>query len=64
MGYGKAPVESISTMVMIIIAAGLGLPVVIILFGGIYVCVKKAKKRNGYDELGDGRVNSSYPVVN
>lgn len=60
-GYGTAPVEAISTTVIIIIAAGLGIPVVIIIFGGIYVCIRK--RRNGYQKIDDGLTNS-YPNLN
>ncbi|XP_064608524.1 glycosylated lysosomal membrane protein-like [Liolophura sinensis] len=43
-GYGSPPIDSVSLLVIGIISAGLGLPVLIIMFGGIYVCVKKKKK--------------------
>ncbi|KAL4228254.1 hypothetical protein ACF0H5_013687 [Mactra antiquata] len=40
-GYGVPPADAISKLVIIIISAGLGLPVVLIIFGGIFVCIKK-----------------------
>ncbi|KAK6180494.1 hypothetical protein SNE40_012639 [Patella caerulea] len=45
-GHGAPPQDAISILVIGVISAGLGLPVVIILFGGIFVIVKKhmAKK--------------------
>ena len=66
-GYGKPPADSISTVVIIIISVGLGLPVVIILLGGIYVCAKKKDPkpvkplRNVQDEyqpIPNGQVDS------
>ena len=65
-GYGKPPADAISTVVIIIISVGLGLPVVLILAGGIYVCAKKkdptAKPlRNVQDEyqpIPNGKVDS------
>ncbi|XP_076465814.1 glycosylated lysosomal membrane protein B-like [Babylonia areolata] len=62
-GYGKPPVEGISTLVIVIIAAGLGIPVVIILFGSIYVCVRKQRRRGGYEVLGSG-VSATNPQMN
>ncbi|WAQ98930.1 GLMP-like protein [Mya arenaria] len=44
-GYGSPPADAISTVVIIIILAGLGLPIVIIIFGGIFVCMKKRSNR-------------------
>ena len=35
------PSDKISILVIIVISAGLGLPVLIIIVGGIYVCAKK-----------------------
>jgi hypothetical protein len=51
-------VETISTLVIIIIAAGLGIPVVIIIFGGVFVLCRRRKRTSGYEQIGDdGRVN-------
>lgn len=41
MGVGSPPVESFSPLVIIIMAAGLGAPLVLMLVGGIVVCVRK-----------------------
>lgn len=43
-GYGIPPQDKVSLMVIIIISVGLGIPVVIIIFGGIYVCAKRRKE--------------------
>lgn len=58
-GYGQPPVESVSLLVIIVIAAGLGIPVIIILLGGIYVCIKR-RRDLAYSKLES--VNS-YPQV-
>ncbi|XP_033121781.1 glycosylated lysosomal membrane protein A-like [Anneissia japonica] len=42
-GYGDPPVESVSQLVIIIISAGLGVPVLICIGGGIYTCIRKWK---------------------
>lgn len=62
-GYGVPPQDSVSTIVLIIISAGLGIPVVIIIFGGIFVCIKKRTAKpdkpllnvqsNGYQPISD-----------
>lgn len=62
-GYGEPPQDSVSTIVIIIISAGLGIPVVLILFGGIFVCIKKRSAKsdkpllnvqsNGYQPIND-----------
>lgn len=41
LGYGKAPEDKVSTLVLAVISAGLGIPVVLILFGGLFVCIKR-----------------------
>ena len=40
-GLGKPPNDSVSSLVMAVIFAGLGVPVVLILFGGLFICIKK-----------------------
>ena len=40
-GHGKPPNDSVSSLVMAVIFAGLGVPVVLILFGGLFICIKK-----------------------
>ena len=60
------PNDKISTLVIIVISAGLGLPVLIIIVGGIYVCAKKKKEpakslknvQEGYQPISNGRVDS------
>ncbi|CAC5378242.1 unnamed protein product [Mytilus coruscus] len=40
-GYGKPPMDVVSSLVVVVISVGLGIPVVLILFGGLFVCLKK-----------------------
>ncbi|XP_019969174.2 glycosylated lysosomal membrane protein [Paralichthys olivaceus] len=40
-GVGSPPVDSFSTMVVVIMAVGLGTPVILLLLGGLWVCVRK-----------------------
>ncbi|KAL3866128.1 hypothetical protein ACJMK2_043458 [Sinanodonta woodiana] len=61
LGFGAPPEEKVSTLVIIIIAAGLGLPVVIIIFGGIGVCVKK---QTGKQKKILQEVTRNYPGLN
>ncbi|XP_046332564.1 glycosylated lysosomal membrane protein-like [Haliotis rufescens] len=57
-GNGNPPTDKVSLLVIGVISAGLGIPVIIIVFGGIFVCIKKQRKKN-YRHLQD--VSSSYP---
>ncbi|XP_076657599.1 glycosylated lysosomal membrane protein A [Halictus rubicundus] len=45
-GYGTPPNEKFSYLVIMIISIGLGLPLVILIATGIYLCVRKLHKRN------------------
>ncbi|CAL1526093.1 unnamed protein product [Lymnaea stagnalis] len=58
MGYGKPPEDSISTMVIIIISAGLGIPVIIIIFGSIFTVVRRLRQRaTGYIAVRSDPIN-------
>ncbi|XP_028819100.1 glycosylated lysosomal membrane protein [Denticeps clupeoides] len=49
LGVGSPPLESFSPLVIAIMAVGLGTPLVLILFGGIYICIRKATHQpDGY----------------
>ncbi|KAK7492655.1 hypothetical protein BaRGS_00016134 [Batillaria attramentaria] len=63
-GYGAPPDETISLLVIIIIAAGLGIPVVLIIFGGIYVCVRKLRSRRGYRQMDNVADGGRFPPIN
>ncbi|KAG7205591.1 hypothetical protein KM043_007561 [Ampulex compressa] len=45
-GYGTAPEERFSYLVIMIMAIGLGLPLVIMLLVGLYICIRKMPKRH------------------
>ncbi|XP_067665535.1 glycosylated lysosomal membrane protein B-like [Haliotis asinina] len=57
-GYGNPPMDKVSLLVIGVISAGLGIPVIIIIFGGLFVCIRKQRNKN-YRQLQD--VSSSYP---
>ncbi|XP_055877937.1 glycosylated lysosomal membrane protein A-like isoform X2 [Biomphalaria glabrata] len=60
-GYGTPPADSISITVIITISAGLGLPVLIIIVGGIYSIIRKMRKRSsGYEPINAGSINRNY----
>lgn len=40
-GMGEPPADAFSTLIIIIIAVGLGTPLAIIIVGGVFVCVRK-----------------------
>ncbi|KAG5842786.1 hypothetical protein ANANG_G00181430 [Anguilla anguilla] len=42
-GVGSPPVDSFSPVVMVIMAVGLGTPMLLILLGGVYICVRKKR---------------------
>ncbi|XP_064204600.1 glycosylated lysosomal membrane protein [Anguilla rostrata] len=42
-GVGSPPVDSFSPVVMVIMAVGLGTPLLLILLGGVYICVRKKR---------------------
>jgi len=59
LGYGHPPADTISTMLIIVLAVGLGIPVVLIILGGIGVCYKRRRDSLlGYTNL------SSYEAIN
>jgi hypothetical protein len=60
LGIGKPPFDVISPTIVLIIAIGLGIPVVIILAGIVYTCVRKCRtRREGYEEI-----TGSYSEIN
>lgn len=40
-GMGTPPVDSFSPLVLSIMAVGLGTPLILILLGGVFVCIRK-----------------------
>lgn len=63
-GYGKPPEDTISTTVIVIIAAGLGIPVILIIFGGIYTIIRRMRGQSGYQQISNGSLSRSNPQVN
>ena len=45
-GFGQPMHDTMSLLIIIIISCGLGLPVLLIVFGGIGVVIKKHRERN------------------
>ncbi|XP_048883080.1 glycosylated lysosomal membrane protein [Brienomyrus brachyistius] len=51
-GLGSPPIESFSALVIGIMALGLGIPLVLILLGGVFVCVRKQRPvPQGYEPI-------------
>lgn len=45
MGYGTAPPEHLSMFVIIVACIGMGIPLLLLIAGGVYVFVKRARNR-------------------
>jgi hypothetical protein len=58
-GFGDPPQDRISFLIILIICIGLGIPVLLILAGCVYTCVRKFRHREGYTEITD-----SYSEIN
>ncbi|CAE1149655.1 unnamed protein product [Acanthosepion pharaonis] len=48
-GYGIPPAETVSTLAIAIISVGLGIPALLFVGGGIYLCLKR--RRNDYEPV-------------
>ncbi|XP_041367916.1 glycosylated lysosomal membrane protein B-like [Gigantopelta aegis] len=59
LGFGEPPADKISLLVIGVISAGLGIPVILIIFGGLFVFIRKQRSKQ-YKPLQD--VSSSYPA--
>jgi len=59
LGFGEPPTERISLLIILIILVGLGIPIVLIVAGTVYTCIKKHRHRDGYEEI-----TSSYSEIN
>ncbi|XP_055546017.1 glycosylated lysosomal membrane protein-like [Wyeomyia smithii] len=42
-GYGTPPVEQLSAFVLVVAGIGIGIPLALLIFGGLYVCIKKLR---------------------
>ena len=63
LGYGTPQYDRISFIVIITISLGLGLPVLFIAFGAVFVIVKKKPWQN-VARLLSGSRSGSYNIVN
>ncbi|XP_058823640.1 glycosylated lysosomal membrane protein-like [Topomyia yanbarensis] len=45
-GYGSPPLEQFSAFVLVVAGIGIGVPLALIVIGGLYVCVKKLRTRS------------------
>uniref|UniRef100_T1JFV0 Uncharacterized protein n=1 Tax=Strigamia maritima TaxID=126957 RepID=T1JFV0_STRMM len=45
-GYGVPPQDQISTAIIIVLVAGLGIPILLLVVGGIYVFVKRSRQKD------------------
>ena len=58
-GLGSHPQGSVSLLIILLIAIGLGIPIAAMVAGAIYLPIKKRiQRRRGYEEL-----TSSYPRI-
>ena len=53
MGVGEPPMDTFSPLVLAIMAVGLGTPMILLLLGGVCVCIRKraAASSTGYDPI-------------
>ncbi|CAG5127553.1 unnamed protein product [Candidula unifasciata] len=63
-GFGTPPQDAISMTVIVTIGAGLGLPVIILILGGVYTCVKKRRSKQTEYEPITGTVDRTELVIN
>lgn len=60
-GYGTPPIDKVSTLVVVVISVGLGIPVIIILCGGLFVFFKKrSEKKKEYEKLNGTTSDSPF----
>ncbi|OWF56738.1 glycosylated lysosomal membrane protein B-like [Mizuhopecten yessoensis] len=57
LGYGLPPADKVSSLVVGVISAGLGLPVVLMVFGGVYVVVKKKLRKTASPSFSENLIN-------
>lgn len=50
-GVGSPPMDSISPLVVSMMAVGLGIPLAIVLLGTVYVCGRKKTETTGYEPI-------------
>ncbi|XP_078697803.1 glycosylated lysosomal membrane protein A-like isoform X1 [Branchiostoma floridae x Branchiostoma belcheri] len=63
-GYGAPPSEKLSLLIIVVISTGLGIPVAIIMFGGLFMCCRRKDSEKGEKEKDEyTRVNGSETDV-
>lgn len=50
-GSGSPPVDYLSPLVIVMMAIGLGVPLLLLLVGGVYVCVRKRASPTNYEPI-------------
>uniref|UniRef100_H3CG98 Glycosylated lysosomal membrane protein n=1 Tax=Tetraodon nigroviridis TaxID=99883 RepID=H3CG98_TETNG len=50
-GVGSPPMDAISLLVVCMMAVGLGIPLVFVLLGSVYVCVRRRAAGTGYEPI-------------
>jgi len=52
-GLGPPPTDDVSTMVILVIAVGLGIPLVLMIVSAVFVCVRsiKARRSSAYESI-------------
>lgn len=50
-GVGSPPMDSISPLVISMMAVGLGVPLVFVLLGSVYVCARKTVVTTAYKRI-------------
>ncbi|XP_055607118.1 glycosylated lysosomal membrane protein-like [Uranotaenia lowii] len=46
-GFGQPPIEQLSAFVLIVAGIGIGVPLTLLIFGGLYVCIRKVRNSSG-----------------
>lgn len=46
MGLGPAPEDDVSLLVILVISIGLGIPLLLMIFSTVYVCVRNIRRRS------------------
>lgn len=50
-GVGSPPMDSISPLVVVMMAVGLGVPLLFVLLGTVYICSRKKAVTTGYEPI-------------
>lgn len=50
-GSGSPPADYLSPLVIVMMAIGLGVPLLLLLVGGVYVCIRKRAAPTNYEPI-------------